>query len=231
MAVKSLSSDRCTLVEFALKTAGIPPERIVIFGQSLGTAVSISLSYHLALQSPPTLFAGSVLIAPFANVELLTQTYSIAGTIPLLSPVVRWPKALDWLNSFIISKWPSKDKLAELIRRLETLWLSEKGIRYDITIIHAQDDYDIPWSHSHILFWHAANATRLPEAILSFEELEVEKAGRKSDLGDGWREVAWRGDAGVLREQIPDHGLHDQIMIYLVVSLAVARALQSQDRE
>ncbi|EXJ54856.1 uncharacterized protein A1O5_12922 [Cladophialophora psammophila CBS 110553] len=226
-----LLTDALTLAEFALKTAGIPPERIVLFGQSLGTAVGISLTHHLALQSPTTLFAGTVLIAPFANVELLTQTYSIAGTIPLLAPVARWPKALNWLNSFIITKWPSKDKLAELIRRLEALKLPERKRRYDITIIHAQDDYDIPWTHSEIVFWHAVNATRGPEAILSFEELEVEKARRKSDLGDGGWEVDWRGEAGVLREQIVKHGLHDRIMSYPVVSLAVARAFHSQDPE
>ncbi|KIW30952.1 uncharacterized protein PV07_02640 [Cladophialophora immunda] len=226
-----LLTDALTLAEFAMKTAGIPPERIVVFGQSLGTAVSISLTHYLGLQSPPILFAGIVLIAPFANVELLTQTYSIAGTIPLLAPVAHWSRALAWFNSFITTKWPSKDKLAELIRRLEALKLSERKTRYDITIIHAQDDYDIPWTHSDIVFWHAVNATRQPETSLSFEDLEDEKARRKSDLGAGGWEVEWRGEAGVVREQIVKHGLHDRIMSYPVVSLAVARAFHSLDAE
>ncbi|KIX92700.1 uncharacterized protein Z520_11552 [Fonsecaea multimorphosa CBS 102226] len=226
-----LLTDALTLAEFAMKTAGIPPERIVVFGQSLGTAVSISLTHHLALQSPPTLFAGIVLVAPFANVELLTQTYSIAGTIPLLAPVAHWPRALAWFNSFITTKWPSKDKLAELIRRVETLEPSDRKTRYDITIIHAQDDYDIPWTHSDVVFWHAVNATRQPGKSLTFEDLEVEKARRKTELGAGGWEVEWRGDAGVVREQIVKHGLHDRIMSYPVVSLAVARAFHSLDPE
>lgn len=99
-----LLSDALTLADFAINTAGIPPKRIVVFGQSLGTAVSISLIHGLALQSPPTLFAGMVLVVPFADVELLTKTYSVAGTIPLLSPVAMYPPASAFLNKFIISK-------------------------------------------------------------------------------------------------------------------------------
>ena len=116
-----LLTDALTLVDFALNTAGIPPQRTVVFAQSLGTAVSISLTHHLALQSPPTLFAGMVLVAPFADVELLTKTYSLAGTTPILSPAAIYPPALAFLNKFIISKWPSKDKIAAFIRHCDSL--------------------------------------------------------------------------------------------------------------
>lgn len=33
-----------------------------------------------------------VLVAPFANVELLTATYRVGGVIPLLSPLARFPR-------------------------------------------------------------------------------------------------------------------------------------------
>ncbi|MCJ1363460.1 hypothetical protein MMC16_002567 [Acarospora aff. strigata] len=224
-----LLTDALTLANFAMNTAGIPPERIVLFAQSLGTAVSISLAHHLALQSPPTLFAGMVLVAPFADVELLTETYRVAGTIPILSPVAYFPKALAFFNRFIISKWPSKDKLAALIRHCEHLKLAQRKSRYDITLIHAEDDYDIPWVHSEIVFWHAVNATRDSEASLSFKELEKEKERQKSTLGAGGWEMEWRGRGGVVREQIVKHGLHDRIMSYPIVSLAIARAFHSQD--
>ena len=203
-----------------MNTAGIPPERIVIFAQSLGTAVSISLAHLLALQPPPTLFAGMVLVAPFADVELLTETYRVAGTIPLLSPVAYFPKALAFFNSFIISKWPSKDKLAALIRHCQNLKLAKRESKYDVTLIHAEDDYDIPWMHSEILFWHAVNATRDVEASPSFEDLESEKERQKSALGAGGWVMEWKGSGGVVREQIVKYGLHDRIM---------ARAFHSQD--
>lgn len=226
-----LLTDALTLANFAMNTAEIPPERIVIFGQSLGTAVSIKLAHHFGLQSPPTLFAGMVLVAPFANVELLTKTYRVAGTIPLLSPVARFPTALAFLNRLILSKWPSKDKLAAFIRHCEPLKLTPRESKYDITLIHAEDDYDIPWVHSEVLFWHAVNATRDPGASLNFENLELEKDRRRSALGAGGWEVEWKGRGGVVREQIVRHGLHDRIMSYPVVSLAIARAFHSQDRK
>ncbi|KAH0556866.1 hypothetical protein GP486_005345 [Trichoglossum hirsutum] len=226
-----LLTDALTLADFAMNTAGIPPERIAIFAQSLGTAVSISLAHHLALQSPPTLFAGMVLVAPFADVELLTETYRVSGTIPLLSPVAYFPKVLAFFNRFIISKWPSKDKLAALIRHCEHLELSQRESKYDITLIHAEDDSDIPCVHSEILFWHAVNATRDPEASLSYKELESEKERRKSRLGAGGWEMEWRSRGGVVREQIVKYGLHDQLMSYPVVSLAIASAFHSQDQE
>ncbi|KAK4936322.1 hypothetical protein LTR10_022750 [Elasticomyces elasticus] len=225
-----LLTDALNLADFAMKTAGISPERIVIFGQSLGTAVSISLAHHLALQSPPVLFAGIVLVAPFANVEPLTQTYSVAGTIPLLAPIAKIPGALAFFNKFIVSKWPSKDKLAALIRHCEALKQPNRNTKYDITLVHAEDDYDIPWVHSEVVFWHAVNATRDAASGLTFEELEKVKNESKLKLGAGGWEVEWRSKGGVIREQIVKHGLHDQIMSYPVVSLAVARAFHSQDR-
>lgn len=198
--------DALTLANFAMNTAGIAPERIVIFAQSLGTAVGISLVHHLALQSPPT-------------------------HIPLLSPVACFRNALAYFNRFIISKWPSKDKLAALIRHCEHLKLAQLESKYDITLIHAEDDYDIPWMHSEIVFWHAVNATLDPEASLSFVELEAEKERQKSALGAGGWEMEWRGGGGVVREQIVKHGLHDRIMSYPIVSLAIARAFHSQDQK
>lgn len=47
--------DALAVGDWATRVAGIPPSRILIFGQSLGTAVSIALSEHFALQSPPVL--------------------------------------------------------------------------------------------------------------------------------------------------------------------------------
>jgi len=226
-----LITDALTLTKFAVETAGIPPERIVIFAQSLGTGVALSLSHQLAFQDPPMLFAGTVLVAPFADVELLTRTYRIAGTIPLLSPVAFFPKLLATLNKFIVTKFPSKDNIAALIRHLDNVKLATRKKRYDITIIHAEDDYDIPWIHSDVLFWHAVNATREPASSLTFEDLEKEKSAKKVALGAGGWEMEWTGKGGVIREQIVKHGLHDRIMSYPVVSLAVARGFHSQDVE
>ncbi|KAH7410139.1 mitochondrial carrier domain-containing protein [Phaeosphaeria sp. MPI-PUGE-AT-0046c] len=207
-----------------MENAGIPPERIVVFAQSIGTAVAIPLTHHYALQSPPVLFAGTVLIAPFAAVASLTRTYKVAGTVPLLSPVAFFPKLLALLNHFIRTKFPPKEKLADTIRHLDNVKMSSRERKYDITLIHAEDDYDIPWIHSDVLFWHAVNATVDPSASLTFEDLEQVKAKQKTPLGAGGWEMEWEGKGGIVREQVIKHGLHDRIMSYPVVSLAVSRA-------
>ncbi len=224
-------TDALTMTKFALETAGIPPERIVVWAQSIGTGVAISLTHNLALQSPPTLFAGTVLVAPFADVETLTKTYKIAGTIPLLSPVAFFPPLLKLLNRFIVTKFPSKEKLAALIHHLDITKVGNRQRKYDITLIHAEDDYDIPWIHSDILFWHAVNGVSRTTPPLTFAELEKIKDKEKIPLGDGGWEIDWKGDGGIIREQIVKHGLHDRIMSYPVVSLAVAQAFHSQDPE
>ncbi|KAF2014655.1 alpha/beta-hydrolase [Aaosphaeria arxii CBS 175.79] len=228
---QGLLTDALALTKFAMEDAGVPPERIVLFAQSIGTAVALSLTHELAHQSPPILFSGTVLVAPFADVALLTETYRVAGTIPLLSPVAFFPKLLSLLNRFIISKWPSKDKLSSTIKYLDRLETTKRNNKYDITIIHAEDDYDIPWIHSDVLFWHAVNAMKAPGQEITFDDLQTVKEKEKTPLGAGGWEMQWKSTGGVVREQIVKHGLHDRIMSYPVVSLAVARAFESQDEE
>ncbi|KAK4118816.1 alpha/beta-hydrolase [Parathielavia appendiculata] len=218
---QGLLTDAITLAEWAMKEAGIPPSRIVIFGQSLGTAVGIALAHHYVTKPDPVLFSGMVLVAPFADVELLTATYRIAGTIPILGPLAPFPRLLTFFNTFILHKWQSKDKLAAFVRECEHM-PPRDGLRYHITIIHAQDDYDIPWSHSDQLYWHAVNAARL-EGI-AFNDLEEEKEQTKTMLGPAGWAAEHKTANGVIREEIAKWGLHDRIMSYPVVSLAVLRA-------
>lgn len=220
-----LLTDALTLTEWAMNEAKIPASRIVIFGQSLGTAVSISLAHHMARQPQPIFFSGMVLVAPFADVEMLTATYRVAGIVPLLDPLAYFPRILAFLNSFIISKWPSKDRLAEFIQVAEGL--PEKEGKYHITIIHAEDDYDIPWAHSDQMFWHAVNAAS-PTSI-TFEELEKEKLETRSKRGAGGWVVEKKTPRGLIREEIAKHGLHDKIISYPVVSLAISRAFHHDD--
>jgi abhydrolase domain-containing protein 12 len=214
--------DALAVVDWAMNVAGIPPSQILIFGQSMGTAVSIAVSKHLAVQDPPIVFAGTVLVAPFVDVATLVSTYRVAGTIPILSPVARFPFLFKYLQRFIRDNWLSKDCIAQYIRANEL-----NGEKYRITIIHAEDDFDIPWHHSQLVFWHAVNAS-MPAGI-SYDDLEQKKLDSKADLGAAGSMMEWRTDNGVIREEMLKTGLHDVIMGYPVVTMAVMRFFEAAD--
>lgn len=213
---QGLISDAIDVVEWALNIAKIPPSRIAIFGQSLGTAVNIAVAEHYAKQSSPIVFAGHILIAAFVDVPTLVSTYSVAGTIPILAPLARFPALFDHLRSYIRDTWSTKDRIAEYVRLTEA-----SGSKYRITIVHAEDDFDIPWEHTPVLFWHAVNATT-PLGIES-EALEQKKRESGIELGSGGTVAEWQSEHGVIREEILKHGLHDVIMGNPVVTLAVLR--------
>jgi abhydrolase domain-containing protein 12 len=214
--------DALSVVDWAMNVASIPPSRILIFGQSIGTAVSIAMSKHLALQSPPVVFAGTVLVAPFVGVATLVSTYRVAGTIPFLSPLARFPLLFKYLQRFISDKWLSKDHIAQYVRANEA-----NGKKYRLTVIHAEDDYDIPWHHTPVIFWNAVNAS-VPAGI-SYDELELRKLESKVDLGAAGSVMERRTYNGVIREDILKTGLHDVVMGYPVITMAVMRSFQAVD--
>lgn len=221
---EGLLLDAIAIVDWSMNVAGVPPSRIVIFGQSLGTAVATSLLRHYALQSPPISFSGSVLVASFSDVATLTATYRIGGVIPVLSPLSKIPPLLAFFNSFLRSTWMSKHRIAEFSRRSESETSTGK---YHVTFIHAEDDTDIGCLHSEVMFWHAVDATT-PMGI-SFEDLEREKSLQKRDLGSGGWVVEWKAPKGTIRLEMLKHGVHDKLMAYPVTSLAVLRAFQASN--
>ncbi|MCJ1451410.1 hypothetical protein MMC28_001747 [Mycoblastus sanguinarius] len=219
---RGLCLDAIAVVEWATKVAGIPPSRILIFSQSLGTAVSLAVSEHFASQSSPIVFAGTILVAPFVDVATLVATYRIAGSIPILSPLARFPLLFNYLNTFIQDKWLSKDRIAEYIRANEA-----NGKRYQLTLIHAEDDYDIPSHHTEVVFWHAVNA--MVSGGLTYSKLEEMKFKSKRNLGAAGSVMEWRTKNGIIREEILKTGLHDVVMGYPIITMAVMRMFEAAD--
>jgi abhydrolase domain-containing protein 12 len=174
------------------------------------------------MQSPPVIFTGTVLVAPFVDATTLMSTYRLAGTIPLLSPVASFPSLFNYLSSFVRDKWLSKYRIARYVQANEA-----NREKYRLTLIHAEDDYDIPWHHTPNLFWHAVNAS-VPSGI-SLDELDEKKAHSKKDLGDAGSIMEWRTEQGVIREEILKTGLHDVIMGYPIITMAVMRIFQAAD--
>jgi abhydrolase domain-containing protein 12 len=129
-----LIADGTALVNWVTKVAGIPPERIVLLGQSLGTAVSSAVALNFVVpthelipkinddSSPlldnaqhiakPTVFAGVILVAPFSSLPSLLLTYRLGGLVPLLLPLRPFPMVGTALTSRMTDKWPSAKRLA-----------------------------------------------------------------------------------------------------------------------
>lgn len=210
--------DALAIIKWATDVARIPPDRIVLYGQSLGSAVAVSVAEHLALQDKPVALAGLVISASFADLASLTATYRIGGVIPVLSPMAGMPALLQSFTSRLTDTWLVKDKLASLVRASE---------RYDITLIHSEDDPDIPCLHTQQLFWYAVNASI--DSQISYDELEVEKKAMVIDSGPGGWIVEWRTSKGMIRQEMMKFGVHDLQMTFPATALAIMRTFQSQN--
>ncbi|KAJ4017971.1 hypothetical protein NW752_001881 [Fusarium irregulare] len=186
---EGIITDAVTIADWALRTAGIPPERIVVFGQSLGSAVAIALANELSHREMPVHFAGLVVTATFADIPQLTATYRIGGFIPVFSPSAK---------------------------------------RYDITLLHAQDDTDIPMEHSVKLY---REAVRMAEGANDLVENDgallhrIAKTGQSR--GEGGSVTVWATKKGDIRLEILKYGVHDKIMSYPAIGLAISRAFAS----
>ncbi|CAD6447830.1 dd4abbea-2081-4c19-b808-f2f55b6d0643 [Sclerotinia trifoliorum] len=209
---EGLITDGIAAVDWAMKVAKVPSSRIVVLGQSLGTAVACGVIEHFSLQGIE--FAGVVLVAGFTDVSNLLTSYSIAGWIPLLSPLRPYPALQKLFISYLNDKWPSTSRLTNFVK-------ISKRVR--LFIIHALDDYEIPWYHSQGLFAAAANGTM--DSGIDMELLEKMKARNTINMGDGAFISTWKtGNDKIIRQEVVGHGAHSTVLTYAPLSLAVFKA-------
>ena len=221
---QGLLEDASAIVRWATEVARVPPSRILIYGQSLGTAVAIAIVQKLAAQVPAVSFAGIILTASFSDTAALTATYRIGGVIPVLSPLANLPPLFEFFSSFLTSTWLSKDRVAAFVGARET---PKTGGPYYIVFLHAENDDYIVSRHSDVLYWHAVNASTSQST--SFEAFEEWKAGKKIFMGEAGWAIEHRSSRGVIRQEMLKHGLHDKIMAYPVSAIAVLRSFQFSD--
>ena len=220
--------DGIALVRWALEVARIPPNRIVLIGQSLGTAVTAAVAEHYTIESRIE-FAGVVLVATFTDIPSLMLTYSIGGVIPILSPLRPYPFLQKFFSQHISDTWRTQSRVSRLIRQSRNV---------NLVLIHARNDFDIPWKHTETMFHTAANATS--EEGLTIQQIDAVK--QHTDLGRaGWRDV-WKtrdskgGRKNIRQEIVRDGGEtalhlsrlianlgegHNRVMTYGVVAKSV----------
>lgn len=192
-----LITDGVSLMKYAMEIARIPPDRIVIVGQSLGSAVATAAAEHLALEDDVE-FRSLILCAAFSDVATLMSTYAVGGLIPILSPLRSYPFLSQFFTKRIQETWITFERLSNLVRRSKNV---------NIHLIHATNDYDIPWSHSNTLFYAAANATSAEG--LTFKQIDAVKI--EADLGESGRTNLWKtvqedGGRKIIRQDIVKHG-------------------------
>lgn len=195
---EGLITDGVALLKWALDVAHIPPDRIVLLGHSLGTAVATAVAERLLLERKIE-FAGIVLVAGFSDIPTLLLSYSIGGIFPVLSPLKPYPMLQSFFAKRIQETWQTSRRLANLVRKSQNI---------DITLIHSKNDLDIPWKHCDVLFSSAANATS--EQGMTLKQIDLTKTHQ--DFGDvGWINTwaaAGKGDGDIkrIRQEIVAYG-------------------------
>ncbi|KAJ5895215.1 hypothetical protein N7495_006906 [Penicillium taxi] len=239
---EGLITDGVSLLNFL--TAGhfqIPPSRIVISGQSLGTAVTAAVAERYAFGSlDPTIaqpalldpepFAGVILLASFSSLPSLIESYSVKGlTPPLLSPLVGYPGCKKWVTSHIVDSWNTAGRLARLTgvnssdAATPVSKYSHKNV--NLIIIHALNDVEIP-RHEGRLNWAAATGENIESAP---GILTLKKTGSSGEVKIWENRIINQDGSKALKrvrwEQVP-YGGHNRVASFSVTGLAVLRSFK-----
>lgn len=224
---RGVATDGIALVNFVLGL-GIPPSRIVILGQSLGTAVSSAVALHFAnpvaaenhlpheasfealsteelanventaelenVVQKPIDFAAVILVASFSSLPKLLLNYRIGGFLPLLSPLRPYPRFQKFFLGQLHDTWNTSSRLTALTSTI--VKSPDRSLR--LHILHARNDWDIPWRSGEENFQRAEEA--LFPALNPNEEGELEKVegtGVKisGEIEDNQRKEVWLGES------------------------------------
>ncbi|KFY03369.1 hypothetical protein O988_01528 [Pseudogymnoascus sp. VKM F-3808] len=204
-----LTTDGIATVNWALNVAKISASRIVIVGHSLGTAVTAATIEHFAEQGVS--FAGVVVIAPFSSLTTLLTRYSVGGLVPILGPVGWVPGFHKWFLDLLIDKWNSAQRVANV---------ASISKRLKLFIVHAKNDWNIPYTHSVTWFAAAANAATpgMPDV---FKET---KASNTVHTEDGGSISTWTAPGKFIQQILVPYGGHNEVMTFPSVALAVLKA-------
>lgn len=224
---RGVVADGVALVNFVLNL-GIPPSRIVILGQSLGTAVSSAVALHFAdpvaaekhlLHEPiykslsteesanvenhaefgnsvqkPIDFAAVILVASFSSLPKLLLNYRIGGFLPLLSPLRPYPRFQKFFLGRLHDTWNTSSRLTALTSTIVNS--PERSLR--LHILHARNDWDIPWRSGEENFQRAEEAlypTLNPNEEGKVEKVEGTGVKVSGEIEDNQRKEVWLGES------------------------------------
>jgi fermentation-respiration switch protein FrsA (DUF1100 family) len=211
-----LITDGLTAVRFAMEKLRIPPSRIALLGQSLGTAVTFGVAEALATDPKNPIELGAVFsLAGFGNMKTLVNTYRIGGYIPILRPLYMYPRIQKWFSQFLYEPWHSDQRVASLVRASKNL---------NLVLMHAENDIEIPYEHVDALFLAAVNATSA--SGVSVKDLETTK--EKKVYGDESIRNRWpqgNSNGNSIVQWVVRWGGHNKVVMSAGTSVIVAKAL------
>ncbi|PTB68779.1 alpha/beta-hydrolase [Trichoderma citrinoviride] len=211
---KGLILDAAAVVDWAINVAGVPSNRIVLLGHSLGTAVASGVAERYTLQGIE--FAGIVLVAGFSDLATMLSGYRFGGIVPALGPFAFWPSFHRVLDRVLVDKWHSANRLANIVRH------SRKRLR--ISLVHAKNDKDIPWVEDNKLFRAAAEEA---VGILNDDEFISWKETRTVRTSNDSFVTTWKtGEDTIIRQELFPYGGHNDILGFAPVSLAIMRSFE-----
>jgi abhydrolase domain-containing protein 12 len=188
-----LLNDAEAVVDWALNVAHISPNRIVLLGHSLGTAVATGIAHRYINFDTPVQFAGLILCAAFTNTGNAFSSYSIADVLPILAPVKMIPSLQAWFSKRMRDTWDTSNRLSDIARR---------SSKFQLVLVHAEDDMTMPWNHTEELFKSTLKAAM--EGATSNDE--VPEKVKTIDLGEAGRQEVWRSGRTSISKLIAKHG-------------------------
>jgi pimeloyl-ACP methyl ester carboxylesterase len=196
-----LLRDAEAVVDWALNVANIPPDRIVLLGHSLGTAVATAITHHYMRLETPIEFAGLILCAAFTNCGNAFSSYSIGGVFPVLAPVKLVPAAQSWFSRRMKDTWFTDKRLASLVCH---------SSKFRLVFVHAQDDGTMPWDQTEELFRATIRTVTQCELTKSQPEASSFAAAKDHfktiDLGEAGRQEIWKSETTSISKLIALHG-------------------------
>ncbi|KAK9490912.1 Alpha/Beta hydrolase protein [Lipomyces doorenjongii] len=159
---EALISDGAFTAKTILNMTGVPADRTILIGQSLGTGVIIGAADLLTQSDPKLEFRALVPIAGFASIEELLSTYKIFGTIPVLAPFKSFKALQTLLARQLRYKFHSDVRIERFVRNSR---------KTKVLVVHSFDDEHIPYFHGEKL---------VDAAIMGALESEADDAGQSS---------------------------------------------------
>ncbi|KAJ4286046.1 hypothetical protein N0V90_013393 [Kalmusia sp. IMI 367209] len=189
-----LITDSISIVSYVLHELKQPSSRIVLFGQSLGTAVTAATALYFTDPDSPHLpsdivrpaptfqvpqsFAGVVLAAAFTDLPELLKTYKIKGIVPVLSPLQHYPKIAGFLTSKILDRWATLARLQALLTAT-----TKTSTTLHLTILHARNDQEFTFQIAETVYSPLESIMLAEEGATSVEERRSIHGGERVKRG------------------------------------------------